>query len=62
MFIQNFGVTNKEYYGTFMAFSVVVKKSYLVIIRVICEWNERIEWLENVGFFHGSEAAITEGE
>ena len=37
MFIQNFGVTNKEYYGTFMAFSVVVKKLYLVIIRVICE-------------------------
>ena len=37
MFIQNFGVTNKECYGTFMAFSVVVKKSYLVIIRVICE-------------------------
>ena len=37
MFIQNFGVTNRECYGTFMAFSVVVKKSYLVIIRVICE-------------------------
>ena len=38
MFIQNFGVTNKEYYGTLwhiMAFSVVVKKSYLV--GVICE-------------------------
>ena len=34
MFIQNFGVTNKECYGTFMSFSVVVKKSYLV---VICE-------------------------
>ena len=44
-----------------MAFSVVVKKSYLVIVRVVCEWNERIEWLENVGFFHGSEVTISWG-
>ena len=41
-FNQNFGVRNNEYLWYIMAFSAVVKKSYLV--GVICECNERIEW------------------
>ena len=55
-FNQNFGVRNKEYLWYIIAFSVVVKKSYLV--GVICEWNERIEWWEKVSFFQGSEVAM----